>query len=172
MPKPKPKPITKLKAGDIITPWPAYRWIPFGVLSLGLWGMLGFAPVMLFLIYLEKGEEVTRTFQGEGLRVWLICIGVWLAALAAAVGAGILLMRRRVIAEPDGVTLRGRFGTTRHYPGKGLVSSQTVYSIAALMQGVIHLRYADGKRRTLDGAGFSQIDLGRITHYLDRIREP
>lgn len=81
-------------------------------------------------------------------------------------------MRRRIITEPQGVTLRGRFGTTRLYPSEGLVGSQTVYSVAGLMQGVIHLRYADGKRRTLDGAGFSQTDLDRVARYLGRDREP
>jgi len=166
------KPNGPLKDGDILKPWPFYRWAPFGVLSFGLWGMLGFTPVMLFLIYLKEGEEVTRTFQGEGLRVWLICIGVWLGGLAIQVGAGMLAMRRRIIVQSNGVTVQGSFGTTRHYPGEGLTSSQTVYSIAALMQGVIHLRYADGKRRTLDGAGFSQIDLGRIAQYLGRNRQP
>lgn len=64
-----PKPTGRLKTGDVVTPWRAYRWTPFGILSLGLWGMIGFTPVMLFLIYLKEGEAVTRTFQGEGLRV-------------------------------------------------------------------------------------------------------
>ena len=167
-----PKPNGPLKDGDILTPWPFYRWAPFGVLSFGLWGMLGFAPVMLFLIYLEKGEEVTRTFQGDGLRVWLICIGAWLGFLGIQIGAGMMAMRRRIVVQPDGVIVRGSFGNRRRYACDGLVSSQTIYSIAALMQGVIHLGYADGKRRTLDGAGFSQIDLGRVARYLGRSRKP
>lgn len=68
------KSVSSLKVGDVVTPCAPYRWIPFGIVSLSVWGMLGFTPVMLFLIYLEKGEEVIRTFHGEKLCTWLTCL--------------------------------------------------------------------------------------------------
>lgn len=165
-----PKPTRPLHVDDVVMPWPPYRWVPFGVISLAVWGVLGFTPVMLFLIYLEQGEEVTSSFQGEGLRVWLVFIGVWMSVLAMSVIGGVLLMRRKIIAGPDSVTLRGRFGTSREYASQDLVGVETVYSVATLMQGVLHLRYADGRRRILDGAGFSQVDLQRVVNFLERGR--
>jgi len=162
------KALPQLQVGEVLTPWAFYRWTPFGVVSLGLWACLGFAPVMLLLMYLQNREEMLRSFQNEGLRALLIFTGVWLALFAVLVIAGALLMKRRLTAHPDGVLIQGPFGAERLFPSEGLIHSETLYSMAGLMQGMVHLRYADGKHRILDGAGFSQTSLDRAMDYLVR----
>lgn len=77
-------------------------------------------------------------------------------------------MKRRITARTDGLLVQGPFGAERLIPAEGLIHSQTHYSMAGLMQGTVHLRYADGKHRILDGAGFNQTSLERAVDYLVR----
>lgn len=160
---------TPLKAGDVIKTWTPYRFVPLGIISAGIWGLQILAIIFVMIGLINEPASVMGSFQGEGGGVWAVCILVWLGLLGLNLGLGHALAKRRITLSPAKVTLHGAFGGEKDFMRGGLAETNTVYSTAALMQGVIHLKYRDGSRASLDGAGFNSKDLERVVRFLSGV---
>lgn len=157
-----------LKTGDVVTTWMPYRFVPLGILSAAIWGLQVLAVAFILIGLINEPASVMGSFSGEGAGVWAICGLVWLGLLALNLGLGHLVARRRITVSSAKVTLHGAFGGEKDFMRGEVAQVRTVYSTAALMQGVVHLKYRDGSRATLDGAGFSSHDLERVVNFLSR----
>lgn len=155
-----------LKPGDVLTPSPLYRFVPLGVLSLAVYGLLVLAPVFVILGLLKDPDAVVSSFGGDGLGTWLVCIVVWLGLLALNPALGTLMSRRRLVIETGWITVRKALGGETRVSAREATEIRTVYSTAGLIQGVIRLKYRDGSRAVLDGSGFDSRDLERVATYI------
>lgn len=155
-----------VRAGEILKPAAYYVFLPFGVLSGAVWG-LQFISLFAVLLGISKdASSFADTFQGEGLRLWLICGGIWLGLLVINLGSGLLFARRRFELVSEGVIVHGAFGGRRTINRRNLVKVVTTRSVARMMQGTIDFRYADGSRNGVDGGGFDANALGRLSTWM------
>jgi hypothetical protein len=164
------KPAGPLRPGDILTPSPLYRFIPLGVLSLASYGLIFIGLAAIVLGLLKDPDLVLSSFDAEGLKVWAICILAAFALLALNLGLGTLMSRRRIVIEAGHIIVRNALGGEKRVSAREVTDILTVYSMAALMQGTIRLKYRDGSRASLDGAGFDSNDLSRVTAYISKLK--
>jgi hypothetical protein len=164
------KPAGPLRPGDILTPSPLYRFIPLGVLSLASYGLIFIGLAAIVLGLLKDPDLVLSSFDAEGLKVWAICIVAALGLLALNLGLGTLMSRRRIVIEAGHIVVQNALGGEKRVSAREVTDILTVYSVAALMQGTIRLKYRDGSRASLDGSGFDSNDLSRVTAYISKLR--
>lgn len=164
------KPGAPLRSGDVLTPSPLYRFIPLGVLSLACYGLIFIGLAAIVLGLLKDPDLVLSSFDAEGRKVWTICILAALGLLALNLGLGTLMSRRRIVIEAGHIVIQNALGGEKRVSAREVTDILTVYSMAALMQGTIRLKYRDGSRASLDGAGFDSNDLGRVTAYISKLR--
>lgn len=157
-----------LKPGDVIRTWAPYRFVPLGILSAAIWGLQVLAIAIILIGLTNEPASVMGSFQGEGAGVWAACIIVWVGLLVLNLGLGSIMAKRRITVSPAKVTLHGAFGGEKDFLRGNLAEVRTVYSTAALMQGVLHLKYRDGSRANLDGSGFNSKDLERVVRFLSK----
>lgn len=160
------KPTGPLKPGDVLTPSPLYRFVPLGVLSLAIYGLLVLAPTFVALGLLKDPDAVLSSFGGESLGTWLVCIAVWLGLLVLNPALGSVMARRRLVIESGWIIVHKALGGETRVSPHEATEIRTVYSIAGLIQGVIRLKYRDGSRAVLDGSGFDSRDLERVATYI------
>ena len=155
-----------LKPGDEVKTWAPYRFVPLGIISAAIWGLQFLAIAIIMIGLVSEPGSVLGSFQGEGAGLWAICVLVWLGLLALNLGLGHLLSQRKITVSAAKVTLHRAFGREKDFLRGDIAKVHTVYSTAALMQGVVHLKYRDGTRAVLDGSGFNGRDLERVVHFL------
>lgn len=159
------------KAGDVLKPAGYYRFVPLGVLSLAIWAVQIISLFFIVTILIEgHHHKVTATFHGDGLRIWLLYGFVWFGLLTFNLGIGSLIARRRFELKPHGVVIHGALGGQRIVSRHGVVQVTTVRSISAMMQGVIHLRYADGSKANIEAAGLNGEALGRLSAWMAKAK--
>lgn len=169
-PRPTSRSSGALRPGDVLSPSPLYRIVPLGVISLASYGLMAIALAAPVLGLLKDPDLVLASFDAEGLKLWAICIAAWLGLLGLNLGLGALLSRRRIEIGTGQVTVRNALGGEKRVEAREVSNVLTTYSIGALMQGTIRLKYRDGSRASLDGSGFDSHDLERVAAYFGQPR--
>ena len=157
-----------LRPGDVIRPYFLYRFIPLGVLSIACYGMFVLTLLLLGVSLINAPREVMSSFHGEGIVLWLGFGLAWLALPAANLALGARLARRRMVIGLNEVIIRKASGTERSTSLRG-VSEVTISHSTAAIQSLLKLKYHDGKRATVDTAGFDSRDVQRLAEMIEGI---
>lgn len=149
------------KAGEIIQPSRSYRYIPLGVLSLASYGLCFLSVALIGVALFRVPQEVLSSFKGEALLIWIGCILCLLALLAINLSMGARLARRRMVIGQGEIIIHKASGTTQNIPIRDVQEITLTHSTAAL-QTLMKLKYADGRRVSVDTDGFSTYDIQRV----------
>ncbi|WP_297801420.1 hypothetical protein [uncultured Brevundimonas sp.] len=157
-----------LRPGDVVRPHILYRYIPFGVLSMACHGLFVLTVLLLGVALIRAPREVLSSFHGEGLMLWLGFGLAWLALPAANLAIGTKLARRRMVIGMDEVIIRSSSGTERSTSLRN-VSEATISHSTAAIHSLLRLKYHDGKRTTVNTAGFDSRDVQRLAEMIESI---
>lgn len=160
------RPPVKVTAGDVLhTCGPCVYLAPFGIISLGVWGLWVVALCAPVIGWINKRELMQEQMAGWGSATWAAIVCVPLAFACTQWLLSRWLRRRRIEVFADRVVVRGVLRNTE-VPIQGVVQVLQHYDKHSLSSSLKLHYHAATRVRTISGWLFSAKDMAALGAYI------